>query len=141
MFLFIFTLGMDSCVCGIECKRKMKKVARQPAVARGLMESTDLYTFKSRCSHCGLGMEVFSEEGWERGKEMASLGLESLTFWPPSFPYIPFPPHIWRFPHFPYVPYLSWQTDLSMELNLPDDSYPQDGCCWNVFFSWDFLLT
>lgn len=94
MFLFIFTLGMDSCVCGIECKRKIKKVARQPAVARGLMENTDLYTFKSKCSHCGLGMEVFSEEGWERGKEMASLGLESLTFWPPSFPYIPFPPHI-----------------------------------------------
>lgn len=27
---------MDSCVCDIEYKRKMKKVVRQPAVARGL---------------------------------------------------------------------------------------------------------
>lgn len=63
-------------------------------------------------------MEVFSEEGWERGKEMASLGLESLTFWPPSFPYVPSPPHIRGFPHFPYVPYLSWQTDLSVDVAL-----------------------
>lgn len=30
----------------------------------------------------------------------------------------PLPLHIWEFPHFPYIPYLSWQTDLSMDVAL-----------------------
>lgn len=122
--------------------RKMKKVAGQPDVARGLrlvhiqeqMFFSSLWPGDGGVLRRGLGAWEGNGFPWVRKFDLlTSISLRPLL------------PYIWGFPHFPYVPYLSWQTDLSMAVALSLIYWmihtPRDGRCWNVFFNWDFLLT